>query len=1248
MAQVKVTIDGQPVTADSSLTILDAARSLGKEIPTLCHDPRLEPFTSCFVCVVEVDGARGYVPSCATKLTDKMVIRTDTPEIRQARKMALELIVSNHFADCLGPCELTCPANVDVQGYIALLALGKYREAVALIKETNPFPSVCGRVCTRPCEGKCRRAVTDQPVGIDYLKRYATDLDRECSHPFTPEKRPPTGRRVAVVGGGPAGLSAAYYLALEGHQVQVFEANEQPGGWLRYGIPEYRLPEDVLDYEIDSIRNLGVNVKTGRRLGLDITLEGLFDDGYEAVFLGIGAWGSTLMNIPDEDAGGVMSGIGFLEKVNKGAINEMKGRVVVIGGGNTAVDAARTSLRLGADTVTLVYRRSRAEMPAHHLEIEEMEHEGVVFSLLTNPVRFLKDEQGRVRGVACVRMALGEPDASGRRRPVPVEGSDFELPADWVFEAIGQQADVDFLTGSGFRTELKTTRWGSIEVDPETMATTVPGIFAGGDMVTGAATAIEAIAAGKKAAGAIHYYLSGRIIPSLQKPFLSRKENLKPVLSAEDFTAPAPSARQSMPSIPVEDRLQGFLEVELGYTPDQAQAEIQRCLECGCTAFFECDLQRHCTAYDVEQRAFPGEFLNTGPDKSHPFLRMDMNKCILCGRCVRICDEVVGATALGFTGRGFDARVRPALDKPLLQTTCVSCGQCADTCPTGAITVKPDAPKPGPFKLGGVPSVCGFCSVGCGIVMESLGDRVIRVSSNRAAPVNDGGNLCKSGRFGFRAVNGADRLTRPLIRRDGRLLESSWPEAIAVIGEKIRLNLEEFGAGSLAVLAGSGLTNEEAYLLQKLARGVWKTPNIYNLALNGKVAAGQFAAAQPNVDYGRLSRAEFILVLGLNTLRAYPILDFKLQKAARSGKTEVVYLHREQTFLSGRAQRWVPLAPENVGTLSRALLAGVLARLTPSESMAGLDELRRHLEGIHPEEVFRKIGLGQPDAAHIIDSLLTRRCLVVFDLETAGAETGAYWQSLAALLSEQGRTLGLLPMLGRSNSRGTLEMGLHPSFLPGGQSTTDPEARELFRLAWNERLPQRAGHDAETLFNLLHNGQIRSLVVYGEDLAGGAPESSLLNELRGLDFLVVADLYLTRTAELAHVVLPAASFVEKEGTMINAERRLQHLRPAIAPLAGKSGLEALADLAREWDTELMPGGLPALWKEMEGVIPSLKGHAIATLGVEGVVLANCHGPAALMVPPPRSGAGDPRLHPGGDAMLRRWRRILREAGIADS
>lgn len=1233
MAKVKITIDGKQITADSNMTILDAARSMGIEIPTLCHDPRLEPFTSCFVCVVEVEGARGYVPSCSTRLTDKMIIRTGTPEIMQARKAALELLVSNHFADCLGPCKLTCPAGVDVQGYIAMLSLGRYREAVALIKETNPFPSVCGRVCTRPCEGQCRRNITGEPVGVDYLKRYAADLDRECGHPFTPEKKASTGRRIAVIGGGPAGLSAAYYLALEGHHVKVFEANVQCGGWLRYGIPEYRLPEDVLDYEIDSILKLGVEVQLNARLGRDFTLESLFDDGWESVFLGLGAQGSTRMNIAGEDAAGVMAGIEFLEKANKGEIGSIQGNVVVVGGGNTAVDAARTSLRLGAAKVTLVYRRSRQEMPAHHLEIEEMEHEGTVLELLANPVEFHRDGTGRVTGLTCVRMALGEPDASGRRRPVPVPGSEFRIPADWVFQAIGQQPETDYLTSSVLKEELKTTRWGTLEVDPETMATSVPGIFAGGDMVTGAATAIEAIAAGKRAASAIHYFLSGRIIPGLAKVFLSKKDNLKKELAAGDLPVRSAAKRQIIPALPLEERLKGFVEVELGYSPEQARAEVDRCLECGCTSFFECDLQRHCSDYAVEQGGYGGDFRNEPPDESHPFLRLEMNKCILCGRCVRICEEVTGASALGFVNRGFDAHIRPALVKPLLETTCVSCGQCADTCPTGAITVKPDTPKPGPFKLEGVPSVCNYCGVGCGIKLEALGDRIVRVCSEAASPVTDGGNLCKSGRFGFRALNGSDRLARPWLRRNGKLQEATLEETLGFIAGRIKQLQNQAGGESLAVVAGPRLTNEEAYLLQKIARGVFGTPNVYD----GRYPAVDAGLANlPSSAYGQSGKAELVLAIGINTAKNYPVLDFKLQKLARGGKPEIYYFHPEETALARQAQHWLPLPAAGAPELCRGLLASFLQQMEPAPELAGIENLKQDLAGTQPADAFRRIGLPVDRMSRLCGGLASRRTLVVFDPVELGAAGTACLYNLAVLMESRGRTLSLLPLFQRVNSRGLLETGLHPGLLPGGKPVDDPAARQRWESVSGLRLPAGRGRNGETLLDAIGKGEIRGLILFGHGLAG-------LDQLASrLDLLVVADLYSGPAAEYAHAVLPLASFAESEGTVLNSERRLQRLHSALPPRSGKSNLQLLQGLAEACGAAPAEESIDRLWKEMKLIIPSWPGTGPGEIGVEGVLLPGRLENASLIrIPAPTA----PVPAPGIDIQVQHWQDIQKAAGL---
>jgi formate dehydrogenase major subunit len=364
LALVKITLNGSEIEVESGITILEAARRNGVTIPTLCNDEQLAPFTSCWVCAVKLEGVRRYVPSCGTRVTAGMKVWTDTEDVRAVRKMALELLLSNHRGDCVAPCKVACPANVDVQGYIALIAQGQYREATKLVKEVNPFPLSIGRVCTRPCEGDCRRNAVDGPVAIDYLKRFAADWDIQHDDPFSPPVAQPTGKKVAAVGAGPASLTLAYYLRQKGHDVTIFEALPAPGGMLRYGIPEYRLPKSTLDLEIGLITSLGAEVRYGQTMGGDFTLKDLFADGYDAVFLGLGAMGSRLMKVDGEELDGVWAGTEFLKKMGLGERVAIGRHVAIIGGGNTAVDAARTSLRLGAEKVTIVYRRSRKEMPA--------------------------------------------------------------------------------------------------------------------------------------------------------------------------------------------------------------------------------------------------------------------------------------------------------------------------------------------------------------------------------------------------------------------------------------------------------------------------------------------------------------------------------------------------------------------------------------------------------------------------------------------------------------------------------------------------------------------------------------------------------------------------------------------------------------------------------------------------------------------------------------------------------------------
>ncbi|MGB9886509.1 MAG: NADH-quinone oxidoreductase subunit NuoF [Moorellales bacterium] len=465
------------------------------------------------------------------------------------------------------PCQNTCPAGIDIPIYIDHIRNGRFREAYFTIKRDNPLAAVCGRVCDHPCEGRCRRGQIDEPMAIRLLKRAATDwvLEHEGRLPnFAPA--PPNGHSVAVVGSGPAGLACAHYLALKGYRVTVFEALPVAGGMLAVGIPEYRLPRSVLEAEIRSITDLGVEIRTGVKVGKDVTLEELKQKGYQAIFLAVGAHGSQPLGVEGEELSGVYSGVDFLREVNLGRAPELAGKTVaVVGGGNVAIDAARTALRLGAKEVHLVYRRRREDMPAIPDEVEEAEQEGIKFTFLANPVR-VAGEEGRVTGLVCQRQALGEFDASGRRKPVPQPGSEFVLPCEIVIAAIGQTVEPGFESA-----EFERGRGGVFAVDPRTLATGVEGVFAGGDCTSGPASVIEAVAAGKRAAAAIDRYLGGdgQVVP--EQPVERR-------LSGELLEKETPRCKVSR--LAPEERRASFREVEQGYAYEAAMAEAARCLRC--------------------------------------------------------------------------------------------------------------------------------------------------------------------------------------------------------------------------------------------------------------------------------------------------------------------------------------------------------------------------------------------------------------------------------------------------------------------------------------------------------------------------------------------------------------------------------------------------------------------------------------------------------------------------------------------
>ena len=492
-----------------------------------------------------------------------------------------QAIPSAFAIDKLGtaPCKAACPTHISVQGYVALIADGKYKEALKLIKQENPFPAVCGRVCTHPCETACKRAEVDEPVSIMYLKRFVADLDLNDDTKYVPEIKEKKNKKVAIIGGGPAGLTSAYYLAIEGYGVTVFEAQPVAGGWLSVGIPEYRLPKALINAEIKTIEDLGVEIKLNTKVGIDVAFDDIRKD-YDAVFIGVGTHVSSKLDIPGEDLDGVVHGIDFLKRVNLGEKVFLGNRVAVVGGGNVAMDAVRTALRTGSKEAFILYRRTRAEMPAADEEIEEALAEGIKMEFLAAPVRVI-GENGKVTGIECIRMELGEPDASGRRRPVPVEGSEFTLDVEAVIPAIGQAADLSFISeGSG----ISINKWNTFDVDDVTFATNVEGIFAGGDDVTGPATVVQAIAAGKEAARSIDRYLKGENVAAGRQ-----RDWTQNIADKADVSCVEKKERPHLPELEPEERKTHFDEVILGYSEEDVVREANRCLSCGiCSECYQC------------------------------------------------------------------------------------------------------------------------------------------------------------------------------------------------------------------------------------------------------------------------------------------------------------------------------------------------------------------------------------------------------------------------------------------------------------------------------------------------------------------------------------------------------------------------------------------------------------------------------------------------------------------------------------
>jgi formate dehydrogenase beta subunit len=478
------------------------------------------------------------------------------------------------------PCMSACPSHLPIVNYIELIKEGRFLESLAAIREATCLAGVLGRVCIRPCEDNCRRGLVDEPVSIKWLKRFVADYELEKrKHPET-KKEAARSEKVAIIGAGPAGLSCAYYLALKGYPVTIFERLGEPGGMAAVGIPDYRLPRDILRYEASLVQELGVEIRYNTQVGKDITLSQMFEQGYKAIFIAVGAQTNTPMGVEGEDKGykGFIPGVFYLLEINLGRDPYPEGKkVVVVGGGNVAIDCVRSSFRIGKPDVNLVYRRTKKEMPADRVEIHDAEEEGVKFHFLCNPVRILAEED-KVVGVECIRMELGEPDESGRRRPVPIKGSEFVIETDILIPAIGQAIDLSFLEPQD---GVKTTKRSTISVEEGTFKTSREGIFSAGDCVTGPDVLVRAAGHGKRAAEKIDLFLRGlEVKVSEEERLEALVEKIKVFNKEEKVGIPGGTKRAMLKLLPPETRKWVFDEVEEGFPLPVAQKEAERCLRC--------------------------------------------------------------------------------------------------------------------------------------------------------------------------------------------------------------------------------------------------------------------------------------------------------------------------------------------------------------------------------------------------------------------------------------------------------------------------------------------------------------------------------------------------------------------------------------------------------------------------------------------------------------------------------------------